>query len=524
MILTTTETGIYEYAKQGLALSPDKTAIWFYGKSITYRELFEKIDNVADHLYALGVREGTVVTIHLPNCPQAVMAIYAVAKLGGICNMVHALIPAKGLKEDMEFAESRFLITYQANCAEIAEECLLVDVSYHMGVVFRTGYRLKNSRSKTDCLKFETTETSCSRKAVIPPSESLSGKCIFYLHSSGTTDSPKTVMHCHRAINNKVSQIQVYLRNSPTVGETLLEIFPLFHSAGLVMDLHHYISGGGTLVMMAKWDVRLAVRFIKKYDVTMLIAVPRIYQDLLRESSFQNTKIHHAFVAGDYTDAELKRAFNARVNRDSCLYEGYGMTETVTACFCCGLEHDNLEASGYPLQFCRAALLLPDGTIKNVGKGELLISSNSLMMGYLNDKEATDAAFIEFDGEKWFRSGDMGAIDEEGYVYYIERIKNTIIHNGYNVYPAEVEKVIRSVHGVKDVCVVGVWNKDKNTQQICAYVIADKNSNMVTEEEIMTACRQTLPRYAFPHWIRFIDSFPRNRMAKVDRKALEQLK
>ena len=117
----TTETSIYEYAKQGLALSTDKTAIWFYGKSIAYRELFEKIDNVADNLYAMGVREGTVVTIHLPNCPQAVMAIYAVAKLGGICNMVHALMPREGLKDNMAFTESDFLITYKSDCLGIAK-------------------------------------------------------------------------------------------------------------------------------------------------------------------------------------------------------------------------------------------------------------------------------------------------------------------------------------------------------------------------------------------------------------------
>jgi acyl-CoA synthetase (AMP-forming)/AMP-acid ligase II len=107
----TTETSIYEYARQGLALSAEKTALWFYGRSMTYRELFDRIDNVADHLYTLGVRQGTVVTIHLPNCPQAVMAIYAVAKLGGICNLVHPLTPLNVLHDNMLFAESDVLIT-----------------------------------------------------------------------------------------------------------------------------------------------------------------------------------------------------------------------------------------------------------------------------------------------------------------------------------------------------------------------------------------------------------------------------
>ena len=139
----TTETSIYEYAKQGLQYGADRTAIWFYGRSISYGELFEKIDNVADHLYELGVREGTVVTIHLPNCPQAVMAIYAVAKLGGICNMVHALTPSIALKENINETKGEFLLTYKSDCL-IDDKSVFVDVSRYMGLVYRLGYKAKN--------------------------------------------------------------------------------------------------------------------------------------------------------------------------------------------------------------------------------------------------------------------------------------------------------------------------------------------------------------------------------------------
>ncbi|MBQ3265772.1 MAG: acyl--CoA ligase [Ruminococcus sp.] len=520
----TTETGIYEYAKQGLALSADQPAIWFYGTSITYRELFEKIDNVADHLYALGVREGTVVTIHLPNCPQAVMAIYAVAKLGGICNMVHALIPAKGLKEDMEFAESAFLITYQSDCTQAAEKYLLADISYHMGWLYRTGFRLKNKRNKADAHSFEKLEQPCESRAVVPDSKSLSEKCAAYFHSSGTTDTPKTVMHSHRAINNLVYDAQEFFHRKSIVDEVLLEIFPYFHGTGLALNLHQFITGGATIVTMAQWNVKQAVRFIHQYGVTILIGVPRIYIDLLSVPSFTSTTIRHAYVAGDYVGAELKKAFSKRLNRDSCLYEGYGMTEIVTACFSCGQYHDRIGSSGYPIQEdCRAAVLSSDGAIRTVGDGELLVATNTMMMGYLKNQRETEEAFIFQDGVKWFRTGDIGSIDEDGYVYFLERVKNTIIHNGYNVYPAEVEKVIRSVPGVTDVCVVGVWDKKKKTQFIRAYVVPGKIKETALKEQIMVACKDRLPRFAYPRQICFMDQFPRNNMAKVDRKVLERM-
>ena len=517
-----TETSIYEYARQGMQYGADRKAIWYYGRSISYGELFEKIDNVANHLYALGVREGTVVTIHLPNCPQSVMAIYAVAKLGGICNMVHALIPAQGVKENMEFSESEFLITYIPACLEAAKHAVLVDLSFHMGAVFRTAYRLRNRRNKSNCARFEQLEFNCAENAPVPKAETLSERCVAYLHSSGTTGTPKTVMHCHRALNNWVANAQNFFHSSSMADESLLEVLPLFHGSGLVMDMHQFITGGGTLVQMAQWDVKLASRFIKKYRVTSLTGVPRVYQSLLKCSGFNGKTIHQGYVSGDYVGEELKKAFNDRVHREACLYEGYGMTETVTACFSCGIEHNNLKASGYPLQPCRAAVLLPDNRVEEQGEGELLVWTNTMMLGYLKDSALTSESFYEYDGLRWLRTGDQGTIDEEGYVYFTERIKNTIIHNGYNIFPSEVEKVIRTVPAVSDVCVVGVWDDRNKTQTVRACVITEKNS-AVTEEQIINACESILPRYAIPRQIRFLDTFPRNRMAKVDRKELEKM-
>ena len=518
----TTETSIYEYAKQGLSHGEDRIAIWFYGRSITYGELFEKIDNVADHLYELGVREGTVVTIHLPNCPQAVMAIYAVAKLGGICNMVHALTPKAAVIDNMRFAESRILLTYQP--WSVDGVTVFIDVSAYMGMLYRIGYRLKNrEKLPSETVKFAALESNCSSKGDYPIQTDLSDKCVAYFHSSGTTGEPKTVMHSHKTINNWVANAKDFFHKNTMVGESLLAVLPMFHASGFAMDMHQLITGKGTLVQIAQWNAKIAAKWIDQQKITYLTGVPKVYQGLLAEPRFKGTSLNQCFVSGDNVGDSLKLGFNRRVGKEHCLYEGYGMTEIVTACFSCGVDHDNILASGYPLNHCEIAVLTDDGSFERTGTGQLLVSTNTMMMGYLKDAYATNAALLTINGINWLKTGDYGRIDEDGYVYFIDRIKNTIIHNGYTIFPTEIEAMTRKNYGVEDVCIVGIKNKT-GTQTVRAYVVPRGNLERTElEKQLRREWEEHLPRFTIPKEIVFMDSLPQNMMAKVDRKQLEQM-
>ena len=520
-----TEVSIYEYAKHGLALSADKPAIWYYGKSMTYQELFRCIDNVADHLYALGVREGSVVTIHLPNCPQAVMAVYAVAKLGGICNIVHAQMPLQALLDTMDFTKSSLLISYRPFELTGIRKILYVDLAYHMGVCFQICYHLKTrEKCPYNTKKFEELEEQALKQADIPEQERLARKCAVFLHSSGTTGDPKIVMHNHAALNKWVDNAQHFLNRDSLCGEKLLEVLPMFHGSGLVMDMHQLISGGGQLVQMSAWNIDLAAHLIKKKRITILTGVPKVYQDLLKSKRASMESIRECYVSGDYVGIQLKKDFNSLCGERNILYEGYGMTETVTACFSCGKDHGNLLASGYPLPNCEMAVIDSTGNPQHYGDGEFIVSTNTMMMGYLNNEEATEAALIDWNQKRWFRTGDIGSIGKDGYIYFKERKKNTIIHNGYNVYPAEIEQIIQGLEEIEDTCVVGVSDTENKTQQIrvCA-VLKPGIDSKHAEKKIFEICRQRLPRYALPKQIFFLNCLPRNEMAKIDRQALEKM-
>ena len=510
----TTETSIYEYAKQGLSHGEDRIAIWFYGRSITYGELFEKIDNVADHLYELGVREGTVVTIHLPNCPQAVMAIYAVAKLGGICNMVHALTPKAAVIDNMRFTESNFLITHLRSCD--AETVLTVDPSTYMGTSKTTAL---DSAFPGVCFE-ELEKGRPSISTVFPEQDSLARKCVFYLHSSGSTGKPKTIMLNHRAMNHCVENTADFFEKGDMADQVSLCALPLFHGFGLAADIHRNIHFGSKLVMMTRWDPSVAVDLIQKLSVTLIVGVPAMFFSLLREPAFKGkavSSLRYCYTGGDNVTSELLDRMDRVTGRSQSVLPGFGLTEATTMNCVNTFAHYKRGTAGYPVRNTAIAVLNEDGILRDSGRGELVISSPTLMSGYLKDPDATKKTLFNANGRLWTHTGDEVVIDEEGYLLFKDRIKNIIIHNGYNIYPGEVEEVIRRIPGVKDVCVVGVDDSETGTQNVRAGIIPDA---VLTEREIIGECLRCLPRYSVPGEIVFTDRFPTNSMGKIDKLAL----
>lgn len=520
-------TSIYEYAKQDLDKYGTLPAVYFCGEKIKFRKLFDCIDCVADHLYALGVREGTVVTIHLPNCPQAIMAVYAVGKLGGICNMVHALYPKTTVADNMSFADSDILITHSQECCDIAETGIYVDISEHMGFFSRMGYRATKRINKPEtAIDFAELEKNSKKKAQFPEQSLLAKRCAVYMQSTGTTGTPKIVMHSHEAMNNWVEDARAYFCGEKQAGRPTLCILPIFHGSGLVLDMHQCISNKMPQILMAYFSAKKAVNYLKKFEVEVMAGVPAMYEKLLREPGFNGKRLpelRECFVSGEHTPIDLKKQFDEKFDPSGqrhFLYEGYGMTEVITAVCSMGKYHYNQTASGYPLPNCRFAVF-DDGTVKNTGRGELLINANTMMMGYL--KQSSEQDFVLDKANRWYRTGDLGVIDDEGYIFCTGRIKDIIIHNGYNILPTEIEDIAYEVETVSEVSVVGAWDDKDKTQQIYAFVALKNSTEQETEKDLYSAWRKYLPRYAIPKEIRFLKELPRNRMAKIDKKALEDL-
>ena len=528
----TTETSIYEYAKQGLSHGADRTAIWFYGRSISYGELFEKIDNVADHLYELGVREGTVVTIHLPNCPQAVMAVYAVAKLGGICNMVHALIPSDSLDELMKETKSSFLICSDQLIGpfpSIAKVVVFVSLNAFMGFPYKIGYRLKYSFSKTvKAISFESLALKRLQgvAAIYPNPTILWGKCVIYLHSSGTEGEPKTVMHSHFAINSWEADADQYYKHWDQSHRSIYCVLPFFHGFGLVTGMHHAMVNKLEQIIVPKFSPDETLRLLHKRKANIIIGTPALYEKLLAKKKFNNKYLpflNECTVGGDRVNAELVSEFDRRLapNSDNnYLFEGYGLSEVISAVSYNNSHFSYRQGSAGKLLPGISACVRNGSNITHTGIGEILISGNTMMLGYLN---AIEQPFIEHEGQKWLPTGDYGKLDEDGFIYCYDRIKDIIIHNGYNVFPSRVESAITASPFVEEVCVTGESKQNSSTQFVVAWIVAKKDANNAEMlANLKSICEKKLAPYEWPGQFRLVGELPRNNMRKIDKRELRR--
>lgn len=519
----TPETSIYEYAKQALNVSADKPAIWFHDKSMTYRELFEKIDNVADHLAQLGVKEGTVVTIHLPNCPQAVIAIYAVAKLGAICNMVHPQMPEEALKQYLYFTESDCLISSDLKLLNQNS----VRCAIHVDTIsFEQSSQVKPEYAK-HILSFAYLSNHCHSQAIIPEQSFLADKCVVYMHSSGTTGISKTVMMSHKAINLWVENLKSHYCGDLLREQVSLGILPLYHTFGLFHDMHRILSYGGQLVMMQRWNCNEAIQMIKSYKVTYLSGTPSIYQSLLQHSEFAGngiSQISYCIVAGENVPTNLVCELDNRIGNGVVTFCAYGLSEVCGAVCAQSPDRRKLTTSGYPLDNTVVMVRDSNGEMHTTGKGELIVSTDSMMLGYLKDPKATEEACLHYNNKVWLKTGDYGEIDDEGYITCLGRLKEIIIRKGNNVFPSEVEKIIQQIPEVEQICVIGTQDKANTTETVCALVVLQPN---VDEEKaksyILKKCSQFLPKYAIPERIIFLAQLPHNIVGKMDRNALKEI-
>ena len=351
----------------------------------------------------------------------------------------------------------------------------------------------------------------------------MAEKCAVYVQSSGTDGVPKTVMVSHRALNAYQENTLPHF-DSPRSEIVGLAVAPYFHLLGISGDVHRTISSGAQMVIMKKWDCEEAMPLVSKYHVSLLSGVPKMYADLLANTRFSKEyapQIAYCFMGGDTIPQSLIDEVDKRFdNRVSCPV--YGMTEL--GCGACAMTrvYYKRDATGYPLKNTSFCLEYPDGTIRYSGEGELLCSSENMMMGYLKNPNATKRAFTYFDHRKWVRTGDYGRIDADGYVYFLCRVKNIIIHNGYNVFPDDVVKVIRCVPEVSDVVVFGKDNSNGSEDVIAAIVLKKRADDAIIQESVKLACIKSLPRFAIPQKILVLTEFPRNTMGKVDIQKLKE--
>ena len=524
---------------------PDQVAFDFMGKPTTYRHLVKEIERCAKALKTIGIRENDCVTIAMPNCPQAIYMFYAVNLVGGIANMIHPLSAEKEIEFYLNESKSVTAITLdqfyhkfesvRANTNVV--NIIIASVKDELSKPVRAGYMLTEGRKIRKIPK---------DAPVIRWKEfmKLSNHCFYQyrvqragsdpsvvLYSGGTTGTTKGIVLTNRNFNALGQQV---IAANPMFrqGDKMLAAMPLFHGFGLGVCIHSMLSQGGRCILVPRFTAKSYAKLIVKYRCNFIAGVPTLYEALLRLPSMEGADLSclkGVFSGGDSLSVELKKKFDAFLYDHKAtiqVREGYGTTETVTAC-CLTPPHMFKPGSiGVPFPDTYIKIVEPgtDHEVPYGEEGEILLAGPTVMKEYMNHPEETAKTLrTHDDGETWVYTGDLGTMDSEGFVYFKGRAKRMIITSGYNVYPGQIENILDAHEKVQMSCVIGVPDPYK-MQKVKAFVklVPGVDPTGVTKEELMAYCKKNIAKYAMPYDIEFRDDMPKTLVGKVAYRVLEE--
>ncbi len=522
----------------------DKTAYEFLGKNSTFAQLSLDIEKAARALLAIGVKKDDRITVCLPNTPHAVIIFYAINKIGAVANMIHPLSSKGEIKFFLNDAQSEYAITLDAFYPKFSgvkdktklKKTIICSIPDYLPSVKGMLFKLTKGRK---IAAVEDTDVTPSWKSFMQKSESVinpiypeyeEGKTAAILYSGGTTGVTKGIMLSDMNFNALALQV-ISMANTSIDNKKMLAVMPVFHGFGLGICIHAMLCHGVCDILIPQFDAKSYAELIVKTRPNFIAGVPTLFESMLRNEKLAKADLsclNGVFVGGDSLTVELKRKFDAFLKQRNCtaqLREGYGTTECVTAS-CLTPRDEYIEGSiGIPFADTLYSICKP-GTHEELPAGEdgeICISGPSVMLGYVNQPEENAKTLQKHDdGRIWLHTGDMGAMDEEGFIYFKQRIKRMIITSGYNVYPSAVENILEAHPDVHMSCVIGVADPVK-VQKIKAFVVpASQKPANTLNSELMAYLKENVARYAMPYEIEFRDDLPRTKVGKVAYTVLEE--
>ncbi len=540
------QNSMYDMVEDIAAKYPDNIAYDFMGGKVKYKIFIKKIDQCARALAAIGVKEGECVTICMPNAPQAVIMFYAVNKIGAIANMVHPLSSEAEIEFCLKESSSVVCLTLDQFYGKFKgiqrrrpiRSLILTSVKDVLSPVKKKGYYIVEGR-KTEKVpenaeivwwekfladgKMYHGDYHVKRKAADPA---------VILYSGGTTGTMKGILLSNLNFNALAAQI---IATNPMFkpGDRMLAVMPIFHGFGLGVCIHSMLASGGRCLLIPRFNPDSYAKLLKKHKPNFIAGVPTLYEALLRLKTLDRVDLSclkGVFSGGDSLSIELKKKLDRFLDAHHAtiqVREGYGTTECVTAC-CLTPVHWFKEGSiGFPFPDTYFKIVKP-GTSKEVpygSEGEICIAGPTVMIEYINNEEETANALMEHeDGLTWLHTGDLGAMDEDGFIYFRQRIKRMIVTSGYNVYPSRIENLLDAHELIHMSCVIGIPDELK-MQKVAAYIVLKPDVRVTEEEaraEIEKYLKKNIAKYAMPKIIEFRKELPKTLVGKVAYRKLEE--
>jgi len=535
---------LYDVLKKASEGHEERCAYEFMGSKATYSELMTDVDMAASSLIAMGVGKGDRVAICLPNIPQAVTMFYAISKVGAAAVMIHPLSSKKEIEFYLKDSGSEVAVTMDRFCGSFdgledttpLKKLIVVDVSEGLNIFFKMAYRFNSRKVPKIVMKphmiswkymlslgfgnAEKADTTADDVAAI-------------LYTGGTTGSSKGVLLSNLNLNATAMQTYAMGQYKLTDKDAMLGVLPIFHGFGLCIGMHMTLMHSAKLILVPTFSPDSYAKLIKKKRPTFIAGVPTLYELMLRNKHLKNvdlTFLRGVFVGGDTLTVDLKKrvdTFLREHGSPSIIREGYGLTECVTASCLTPKDEYRTGSIGIPFSdtFYKIVEIGTEDEVPYGTDGEICISGPSVMIGYTNQPEETANVLRRHaDDRLWLHTGDAGMMDEEGFIYFRQRIKRMIISSGYNIYPSQIENVLDSHPFVHCSCVIGVPD-DIRVQSVKAFIVLKDgiDGSEAAKKNIIDYCKEHIIRYAVPSKIDFISELPKTKVGKVAYSELEKL-
>ncbi|MDE0582293.1 MULTISPECIES: AMP-binding protein [Planococcus] len=532
--LTYPSMPVQEYLTKAYEDFPQKTAIHFLGKDLSYEELYQSAMKMANYLQKLGIQKGDRVSIMLPNCPQAVISFYGILYAGGVVVMTNPLYTEREISYQMKDSGAKAIIALDIlfpRINKVIKETDLENVivtgikdylTFPKNLVYpfiqkkQYGMTVKVEHRGINHLFTEIMKTA-SPQITKPPFD-FDEDLALLQYTGGTTGSPKGVMLTHRNLISNATMCDAWLYKSKRGEETIMGIIPLFHVYGLTTVLILSVMQGNKMVLLPKFDPEQALKTINKQKPTLFPGAPTLYIGLLNHPDIKKydlSSIEACLSGSAPLPTEVQEKFE-RITGGK-LVEGYGLTETSP------VTHSNLVwgertkgSIGMPYPDTDCEIFLPGTTdpVPNGQIGEIAIQGPQVMKGYWNRPDATAATIV--DG--WLLTGDLGYMDEEGQFFIVDRKKDMIIAGGFNIYPREIEEVLYEHEAIQECVVAGIPDPYRG-ETVKAYIVL-KEGYTVTEEQLDKHCREHLAAFKVPRIYEFRKELPKTAVGKILRRSL----
>ena len=537
---------MYQMVVLAAKQNPDNVAYVFMGKQTTYRAFLKRIDAAARGLVHMGIGKGDRVTICMANTPQALDCFYALNRIGAIPNMIHPLSAAKEIAFYLNFSKSKAILTLDQFYEKVESilpelenptQILIARIQEELPFPLNALYPMtKNARAVKKLPKTGYTYwydmVAAGRNEILPPDDGTFDECAAILYSGGTTGTTKGIMLSNLNFNALGLQTIAASGYDKIVGMKMLSVMPVFHGFGLGIGIHTAFIGGATCILVPQFSVKTYADVLVKEKPNLIPGVPTVFEALLRAPKLEGVDLSFLkgiFSGGDSLSPELKKKVDAFLKAHNCpeqIREGYGTTECVTASCLTPKDYARSGSIGVPFPDTYYKIVTP-GTTQEVPantEGEICVSGPTVMMGYMDNPEETASTLKRhYDGRIWLHTGDLGHMDQDGFVYFRQRIKRMIVTSGYNVYPSQLENIIDSHEKVLISCVIGVKD-DYRGQKVKAYVVPMPGVEPTEElkEELLTYCSGRIAKYAMPRELEFRKELPKTLVGKVAYRVLEE--